>query len=123
MLLDSLLQEGKQICILLYTPFVFMLHDIFLCKQLAMTMLNIASLNMDPHICYSKSVKIMLLIDCLFVIIVLLQQGQANIHTFSGIVTYFHSSTKRLYFADFKHNVVVVNLRKIILEVPYHPRT
>ena len=80
MLLDSLLQEGKQICILLYTPFVFMLHDIFLSKQLAMTMLNIASLNMDPHICYSKSVKIMLLIDCLFVIIALLQQGQVNIH-------------------------------------------
>ena len=80
MLLDSLLQVGKQICILLYTPFVFMLHDIFLSKQLAMTMLNIASLNMDPHICYSKSVKIMLLIDCLFVIIVLLQQGQVNIH-------------------------------------------
>ena len=57
-----------------------MLHDIFLSKQLARTMQNIASLNMDPHICYSKSVKIILLIDCLFVIIALLQQGQVNIH-------------------------------------------
>ena len=80
MLLDSLIQEGKQICILLYTPFVFMLHDIFLSKQLVMTKLNAASINMDPHICYSKSVKIMLLNDCLFVTIALLQQGQVNIH-------------------------------------------
>ena len=57
-----------------------MLHDIFLSKQVAMTLLNIASLNMDPHMSYSKSVKRMLLIDCLFVIIALLQQGQVNIH-------------------------------------------